>query len=428
MKPTFESIKHAYCFHAFNSYSCYSSGAPRPCCVMQGQFDTGHAPPAEQTIADSLNADILKNLRRQMLKGEKPKECKYCWDMEAQGMQSLRQDFNKNHFEAIAPSLELVTDEGMLDPKAVSFVDLTLGNICNLKCRSCNPWSSSQWLEEFQLLPQSVDIPISSSDILKRQSWLKKNLNLEFFEPVRKTLRHINFLGGEPLMVKEHESLLQSLVDTGDAKNITLSYNTNGIFLPQSLFKIWPHFKFVHLGLSVDAVGPLAYYVRFPSDFSKIESNLLVLNTYCLEHQNLAVQTHATLSVLNMHALCDLLMWCKKQYESWAYTSPHSFGYQNLIPHFNVVTHPDFLHMRLIPEEIKKQIQLEITQLIKELSSVSVQPWESDHFERLESLKNFLDLKGDALLWQKFLENTSITDKFRKVNICDYIPWVSEYL
>ena len=32
--------------------------------------------------------------------------------------------------------------------KNLKFLDLKLGNICNLKCRICGSWSSSKWAQE----------------------------------------------------------------------------------------------------------------------------------------------------------------------------------------------------------------------------------------------------------------------------------------
>ena len=32
--------------------------------------------------------------------------------------------------------------------KKLMFLDLKLGNICNLKCRICGAWSSNKWAQE----------------------------------------------------------------------------------------------------------------------------------------------------------------------------------------------------------------------------------------------------------------------------------------
>ena len=39
-------------------------------------------------------------------------------------------------------------DYNKTDPKDIQFLDLKLGNICNLKCRICGSWSSSKWASE----------------------------------------------------------------------------------------------------------------------------------------------------------------------------------------------------------------------------------------------------------------------------------------
>ena len=55
------------------------------------------------------------------------------------------------------------------------------------------------------------------------------------------------FAGGEPFVQEGHYKMLQLFVDSGLAKGITLSYNTNlsyqGSFKGYDLEHLWSHFK-----------------------------------------------------------------------------------------------------------------------------------------------------------------------------------------
>ena len=87
----------------------------------------------------------MKSLRQAFLDGKKPSTCNKCWSVEQAGRKSKRilaydmleytKVFNKIDYEDI-------------NPKTIQFLDLKLGNICNLKCRICGSWSSSKWAQE----------------------------------------------------------------------------------------------------------------------------------------------------------------------------------------------------------------------------------------------------------------------------------------
>ena len=49
---------------------------------------------------------------------------------------------------------DAIDDDGAIqDLSKITYLDLTLGNICNLQCKTCNPWSSHNWLKEVKELP-----------------------------------------------------------------------------------------------------------------------------------------------------------------------------------------------------------------------------------------------------------------------------------
>ena len=90
---------------------------------------------------DRWNHPALADLRNKFLAGEKPTECKRCWDEEDAGINSKRISFAE-HFSGD----DTIPDTLFTDPvteKNIQYVDLKLGNVCNLKCRICNSMSSS---------------------------------------------------------------------------------------------------------------------------------------------------------------------------------------------------------------------------------------------------------------------------------------------
>ena len=96
------------------------------------------------------NSDSFSRVRKQMLNGEKPDEWK-CWDLESVGVKS------KRYYESRVPmdvehAKSITNEDGTLKEVEYEFVELRLGNHCNVQCRTCNPYSSSRWNKEWDVI------------------------------------------------------------------------------------------------------------------------------------------------------------------------------------------------------------------------------------------------------------------------------------
>jgi MoaA/NifB/PqqE/SkfB family radical SAM enzyme len=86
---------------------------------------------------DIQNSDHMRTLREQFLAGEKPQTCRRCWMEERAGRTSKRMH-TLDRMKHMG-----ISSDWTADAKPLMFLDLKLGNICNLKCRICGSWSSS---------------------------------------------------------------------------------------------------------------------------------------------------------------------------------------------------------------------------------------------------------------------------------------------
>ena len=93
-------------------------------------------------FGDIQNSNHMRELRQQFLAGEKPQTCRKCWNEERSNRTSKRMH-TLNRLKHVLPE-----GEWTADAKPLMFLDLKLGNICNLKCRICGSWSSSQFAAE----------------------------------------------------------------------------------------------------------------------------------------------------------------------------------------------------------------------------------------------------------------------------------------
>ena len=99
-----------------------------------------------------MNSDLFRDVRMQMLNGEEPRVCSKCYKYESMGNQSKR----TIELERLDYSLEdAIVDtkyDGYIDNIDFEFIELRLGNHCNLACRSCNPYSSTKWIKDWEKL------------------------------------------------------------------------------------------------------------------------------------------------------------------------------------------------------------------------------------------------------------------------------------
>lgn len=448
MQKKYDDIKDTYCYYAMQGFSTHPHGQARPCCI--NRMPTSHYMPSVEiekyphysnskfkridTIDELINDPAIMDLRKLMLNGKKAKSCDRCWNLEDAGIKSFRQIQNEIYEKNIDKNLTNLDETGYLNSQALTYLDISLGNICNLKCRSCNPWNSHRWLEEGPHLPHTEwnDAAWAVGRISSENPWYIKAFKTNFFDSVLPNIKTINFLGGEPLVVKEHYSWLEHIIANGWAQDIELFYNTNGTTIPKKMLDIWSHFKGINLSLSLDARGDLAYYVRYPSEWKIIEKNIEKLKNYSKDKENFRIQTHMTLSVLNIHDIDKMLDWCHEQYKSWHYYNNKTwkhYGYQNSIPHFNIVEYPGFMHVRHLPDEIKVKVNALLdSEYLKYKNIDTIPEWEKNSIENIKNLKNIVNQDRDPKLWNHFVENTKASDKFRGINIVDYIPWMADYI
>ena len=442
MQNELDKLPENFCYLAMQGCSTHSHGRSRPCCFSRisthsymPDVDIGSIPEwrndnnwNSSNITEFVNDTAIKEIRKGLLNNETPKGCEGCFQLEERGIRSFRQTWNEIYEDQIDTSLQHVNNDGHLNPAAITYLDISLGNVCNLKCRSCNPWASHRWIEEGPTVPHT-DWDKTAYAVGKMSSvnpWFVKAFKEGFFDEVLPNIKVINFIGGEPLVVEEHYAWLEHIVEQGWSKNIELHYNTNGTTIPNRLLDIWDNFRGVVLSLSIDAIGDLAYYVRFPSKWRVIQKNVEKLKQFSRTRPGVIVHTHVTLSLLNLHDLPNILDWCKQNFDTWHYeTDWDHYGYQNCLPHFNFVEHPRHLSIRNLPEDRKVEMRKMIDEQYHKFKNNGLPEWEQWAVENIAGIKNMLDIPQEDGDWQIFLDNTQASDKFRNVNIVDYIPWMA---
>jgi pyruvate-formate lyase-activating enzyme len=258
---------------------------------------------------DIQNSNSMKTLRQQFLAGEKPQTCRKCWMEERAGRTSKRMH-TLDRLKHSIPDTEWTEDAMPL-----MFLDLKLGNICNLKCRICGSWSSSQFAtEEINDAPPEEKKSTYAYQMLRAGAWPKENL--QFWNQIDQHLtdiRYIEFTGGEPFMIAEHFAMLQGIVDRGIAHQVEIHYNTNGTQYPEQAIEIWKHFKTVEIAFSIDDLGARFEYQRSNAVWVDVVYNIDRFRLLREDYPNIQLQCCSTVNVFNVRYIDQLANWIVDQ-------------------------------------------------------------------------------------------------------------------
>jgi MoaA/NifB/PqqE/SkfB family radical SAM enzyme len=220
-----------FCVLPWISIEASPIGTVRPCCLADDEIldDAGNKfELSTANFVDIQNSRHMRRLREQFLEGERPQTCRKCWNEERGGRTSKRMHTLDRLKHSIADT------EWTADAKPLMFLDLKLGNICNLKCRICGSWSSSQFAtEEINQLPREQQKSSHAYQMLRAGAWPRENAQFwQQIDSVLTDIRYIEFTGGEPFMIDEHFDMLQGIIDRGIAHQVEIHYNTNGTQYP----------------------------------------------------------------------------------------------------------------------------------------------------------------------------------------------------
>jgi len=372
-------------------------GTVRPCCLAINEIqdnDGNKYKLANTSLSEIQNSTAMKTLREDFLAGKKPQNCRRCWNEERAGRTSKRMhtlDRLKHMIDA--------TVSWTSDAMPLMFLDLKLGNICNLKCRICGSWSSSQFAAEEIRFNRGEETRGSFAyQMLKDGAWPRESA--EFWADLDQHLdniRYIEFTGGEPFMIKEHFQLLQKLVDTGRAAQVEIHYNTNGTQYPEEGEAIWKHFKHVEIALSIDDVEHRFEYQRSNAVWTDVVANTERFRQLRSRNSNITLQACCTINVFNVYYLETVAQWLIQQKFDFIY--------------WNMMHDAYYFSISTLPETAKTAITKQLTLADVPASILS----------EFASAAEFMN-RGNSLDGQLLRMNILDLDRKRQQNLADVQP------
>ena len=311
------------------------------------------------------NANISK-IRQQMLTGQRPAECESCWKLENSGKASDRQ-LKNSAFDFYADRDILSIEKDCADGKfSEQIIKIYTSNVCNSTCVTCSEKFSSAWAS-IKKLP--IQLNKFSADSIS--------------DSLYQTVKMLSFVGGEPLYEKENWVILEKLIANQNT-NCFISIVTNGsAMLTDAQRELLSKFKNLNITVSIDGVGPVFEYIRFPIKWDDLIINL---NQFKSITNNISVSY--TISNLNALYHEETIKW---------------FNDNKLPYNHNLVCSPNYFNINVLPKSIKNQ-QTNIHHLLRE------------------------HISNDEKLLDKFKEEIAYQDLLKGISIKNYLPELAKAL
>lgn len=272
-------MEGSFCSRPFNEMHIEENGNVTPCCVMpSNRFFMGNG------VHSYFYGDQLAELKKQFNTGEKPLNCEYCWKAEESNLKTHRiQEYKKGLHQ----------------------IHIRLNNVCNFKCRMCNPKFSSSWEIENRKHGYFEHDYSTQKDVFDYDPSL-----LPFITKAIKNsgLKYLNISGGEPLITDANIRLLNHLIKNG-ATNVRLAYSTNLSKLDYKnvdLLELWDKFDAVLLEASCDGWGEAVEYSRTGFNREVFFRNLLKARKF-INRINCVVNIYSVWTLPYIEQMCTKL-------------------------------------------------------------------------------------------------------------------------
>jgi len=362
-----------FCVLPWVSLEASPIGTVRPCCLADDEIVDNAGEKfnlATASFSDIQNSNSMRRLRQEFIDGRQAQTCRKCWREERAGRTSKRMH-TLDRLKHMLPAQAWTADA-----KPLMFLDLKLGNICNLKCRICGSWSSSTFAtEELNYVRSDEKKTSHHYQMLRQGAWPRENQQFwSEIASISDQIQYIEFTGGEPFMIQEHFDMLQGLVDRGLAGNIEIHYNTNGTQWPKGAEAIWQHFKIVEIAFSIDDVGPRFEYQRSNAIWSEVVGNIARFRALRSRYPNIRLQICCTVNVFNVYYLETVAEWILEQKMDFIY--------------WNMMHDVYFFSISSLPDTAKQAIT-------EKLKSADVPDRIKEEFDRIvDFMNNGVSLDG----------------------------------
>ncbi len=279
------------------------------------------------------NTRYKKQRRREMLNGERPSECDYCWNVEDNSERFSDRIFKSAESWSYPFKDEIINSDWRQDynPK---YVEVAFSNACNFKCSYCGPAYSTKWAEEIKTHGGYPTLDnFNSNDWLLKENKVpilqsEYNPYVEAFwkwwPELYRDLHTFRITGGEPLLSKDTWGVLDYIINEENPnRDLKLAINSN-LGAPDNLIdKFIEKIKRIEdenrvkefvIFTSVDTWGEQAEYIRNGLEFNRFWDNVNKILENCPRVILTFMATYNALSVFKYDKLISEVHKLKSLY------------------------------------------------------------------------------------------------------------------
>jgi sulfatase maturation enzyme AslB (radical SAM superfamily) len=302
----------------------------------------------------------IEQIRKDFIDNRRPVECNKCWSNEDSGRESDRQIKNQSYDFYADRDLRYVKEDCSKGLYSQQIIKLYTSMLCNSTCSTCSSSHSTAWAA---LEGKTIELKKIPTQTLNQ---------IDFAQ-----VKMLSFVGGEPLYEKFNFDILEQLVRAGNT-NCFVSMVTNGSTrITPSQINTLSKFKNLNFCLSIDGVGPVFEYLRYPLEWDTLLNNIQL-------YRSLGIQLSVSYTVSNLNVLYhnETVKW---------------FVDNNLQFNHNIVYSPVHFHPNVLPRELKQD----------------------------PTLSKFFTQSVDQTLLDQFVAEVQRQDQLKGISINNYLPKLS---
>jgi glutamate-1-semialdehyde 2,1-aminomutase len=220
--------------------------------------------------------------------------------------------------------------------------------------------------------------------------------------PFLSKVRYVNIAGGEPFIIKNTEYFLEECVKRGFSKDISLKINTNFNRFHIKFLKFFSEFKRCQLDISIDGIGDLYEYIRYPGKWNKIEKNLIELKKCS---QNTFICFAVTVQIYNIFSIEEIFKFTNKLEKSIN---------KKIFLCLSCLYRPNFFSVKNLPDDLKN----EAVNAVKK-ASLNIKDWEI--LDSLNNLIKFIKSNTEKNIKKDFIDYTYFYDKARNQSYSNFL-------
>lgn len=333
------------------------SGSLRFCCATNENLKDAKGNRLHinnDSLETAWNSPDIKNARLQMIRGETVDACKKCNEQEARGYKSMRQTWNmENNFAR-------TMQDGSVSHKPAD-MELHFGNLCNLKCKMCGQQYSNQIGKELLeigkhdedflkwVYKESGNVNIWTNNLTVEYKWFQNTkIKNKLFQYIASNINSLVVIGGEPTVIPEFWELFEYLDQKDALGRMDVTITTNLTNTNPKMTSWLPKLKRWTIWASVDGLGERTEYIRYPSNFTKIQENISFYKDM-LSHGNGNITLSPAIQLLNIDQLDDILKW-------WLQISGENFGKTFDVSWMAQVWYPTICNYDIAPKSYKIKV------------------------------------------------------------------------